>query len=251
LSAVDSHVGKHIFEQVIGPKGILGSKTRVLVTHGITYLPEVDNIFVLKDGEISEFGTYKELLDKKGAFAEFLIQHLQEVNAEQENIEEIKAQLEETITNEELKAKFTRAISTNATRARSDSTSSAGSTGKLSRQTSTSSENELRLRRSSESPQKQGDAAKQNGGTQQKLIEVEKSETGSVKWDVYKHYLKSIGWTLAGATVFLNLIFQGFAIGSNVWLSVWSSDNTTTNDTGKRDMYLGEQKKNQKKFSFY
>ena len=28
LSAVDSHVGKHIFEQVIGPNGLLSSKTR-------------------------------------------------------------------------------------------------------------------------------------------------------------------------------------------------------------------------------
>lgn len=78
LSAVDSHVGKHIFERTIGPEGILRHKTRVLVTHGITYLPEVDVIVVLTDGEISEIGTYRELLDKKGAFAEFLIQHLQE-----------------------------------------------------------------------------------------------------------------------------------------------------------------------------
>lgn len=78
LSAVDSHVGKHIFEKVIGPNGLLKKKTRVLVTHGITYLPEVDNIIVLKDGEITESGTYKQLLEKKGAFAEFLVQHLQE-----------------------------------------------------------------------------------------------------------------------------------------------------------------------------
>ena len=78
LSAVDSHVGKHIFENVIGPTGILKKKTRVLVTHGITYLPEVDKIIVLKDGEITENGTYKELLEKRGAFADFLIQHLQE-----------------------------------------------------------------------------------------------------------------------------------------------------------------------------
>ena len=78
LSAVDSHVGKHIFENLIGPHGLMKKKTRVLVTHGITYLPEVDNIVVMKDGEISENGTYKELLEKRGAFADFLVQHLQE-----------------------------------------------------------------------------------------------------------------------------------------------------------------------------
>nr|CAD7445720.1 unnamed protein product [Timema bartmani] len=78
LSAVDSHVGKHIFEKVIGPTGLLNNKTRVLVTHGITFLPKVDLIVVLTDGEVSEKGTYKELVQRKGAFADFLDQHLQE-----------------------------------------------------------------------------------------------------------------------------------------------------------------------------
>lgn len=86
LSAVDSHVGKHIFEKVIGPQGLLKNKTRVLVTHGITYLPQVDGIVVLKNGEVSEMGTYKELLDKKGAFAEFLVQHITEAD-EDEDVE--------------------------------------------------------------------------------------------------------------------------------------------------------------------
>lgn len=84
LSAVDSHVGKHIFENVLGPQGLLKNKTRVLVTHGITYLKNVDKIVVLKEGAVSEVGTYQELLDKKGAFADFLIQHVTEV-AEQED----------------------------------------------------------------------------------------------------------------------------------------------------------------------
>lgn len=239
LSAVDSHVGKHIFEEVLGPKGILASKTRVLVTHGITYLPECDNIFVLKDGEVSEEGTYKELLDKKGSFAEFLIQHLSEVNEDAENLDEIKAQLE-TVASEELKAKFERAIST--TRARSDSQSSLEK-GDLSRQNSTASESGSLRRRTpdkkhSESPQKDT-ALRKNNEKNQKLIETEKSETGSVKWEVYKHYLKSIGWTLSLATIFLNMIFQSFSIGSNVWLSKWSSDNEAANDTSKRNMYLG------------
>lgn len=78
LSAVDSHVGKHIFDKVIGPKGMLRHKTKVLVTHGITYLSQTDSIIVMKDGQVSESGTYQELLDKKGAFAEFLLQHITE-----------------------------------------------------------------------------------------------------------------------------------------------------------------------------
>uniref|UniRef100_A0A8C0BW11 Multidrug resistance-associated protein 1 n=1 Tax=Buteo japonicus TaxID=224669 RepID=A0A8C0BW11_9AVES len=84
LSAVDAHVGKHIFEKVIGPKGILKNKTRVLVTHAINYLPQMDSILVMCDGEISEMGSYQELLKQDGAFAEFLRTY---ANAEQTYID--------------------------------------------------------------------------------------------------------------------------------------------------------------------
>lgn len=33
LSAVDAHVGRHIFDKVLGPKGILKDKARVFVTN--------------------------------------------------------------------------------------------------------------------------------------------------------------------------------------------------------------------------
>uniref|UniRef100_A0A670Z4Z4 Multidrug resistance-associated protein 1 n=1 Tax=Pseudonaja textilis TaxID=8673 RepID=A0A670Z4Z4_PSETE len=72
LSAVDAHVGKHIFDKVIGPKGLLKHKTRILVTHGVSYLPLMDTIVVLSEGKISEMGSYQELLKHGGAFAEFL-----------------------------------------------------------------------------------------------------------------------------------------------------------------------------------
>lgn len=65
LSAVDAHVGKHIFDKLIGPNGMLRGKTRVLVTHGVAFLSQVDNIVVLKDGKISEVGTFKELIRMK------------------------------------------------------------------------------------------------------------------------------------------------------------------------------------------
>ncbi|CAF5228832.1 unnamed protein product, partial [Rotaria magnacalcarata] len=44
LSAVDAHVGAHIFKNVIGPKGLLDGKTRLLVTHGISHLSKCDDI---------------------------------------------------------------------------------------------------------------------------------------------------------------------------------------------------------------
>uniref|UniRef100_A0A674BGX9 Canalicular multispecific organic anion transporter 2-like n=1 Tax=Salmo trutta TaxID=8032 RepID=A0A674BGX9_SALTR len=72
LSAVDAHVAKHIFDHVIGPEGALQGKTRILVTHGISFLPQVDNIVVMVEGRVSEMGSYQELLKQNGAFAEFL-----------------------------------------------------------------------------------------------------------------------------------------------------------------------------------
>ncbi|NWJ05847.1 MRP6 protein, partial [Crypturellus undulatus] len=76
LSAVDAHVRQHIFEHVLGPNGLLKDKTRVLVTHTINILPQVDKIIVLVDGSISEVGSYQELLQRNGAFAEFLHSHI-------------------------------------------------------------------------------------------------------------------------------------------------------------------------------
>ena len=64
-----------------------------------------------------------------------------------------------------------------------------------------------------------------------------------VKWQVYSHYLKSVGWFLSMMTIVMNAMFQMFSIGSNVWLSKWSNDNETvingTANVYKRDLYLG------------
>lgn len=54
-----------------------------------------------------------------------------------------------------------------------------------------------------------------------------------MKWQVYSHYLKSIGWFLSVSTILMNAVFQMFSISANVWLSVWSSDNSTMHIVNK------------------
>lgn len=54
LSAVDAHVGKHMFEECLTK--YLSGKTRILVTHQLQYLRTVDRIIVLKDGYIKAEG---------------------------------------------------------------------------------------------------------------------------------------------------------------------------------------------------
>ena len=61
LSAVDQEVGQKIFDNIIGPNGLLRRKTRVLVTHNVRFLPVVDKIVVLNNGQVSQVGTYSEL----------------------------------------------------------------------------------------------------------------------------------------------------------------------------------------------
>jgi ABC-type multidrug transport system fused ATPase/permease subunit len=84
LSAVDAHVGEHIFNQVIGPNGLLKNKVRILVTHGLAFLPQCDQIIVMTDGQISEVGTYSELIEQNGAFAEYLRTHSNQDKNEQD-----------------------------------------------------------------------------------------------------------------------------------------------------------------------
>jgi len=70
LSAVDAHVGKYLFEHAI--KGSLAGKTRLLVTHALHFLPEVDYIYCIEQGQIMEHGTYTDLMSRKGAFFNLL-----------------------------------------------------------------------------------------------------------------------------------------------------------------------------------
>ncbi|XP_032595387.1 multidrug resistance-associated protein 1 isoform X5 [Drosophila grimshawi] len=232
LSAVDAHVGKHIFEEVIGPKGMLAKKTRVLVTHGITFLPQTNNIYVMKLGEITESGTYSELLKSKGAFSDFLMQHLQEGDVEEEEIDQIKRQLSQT--DPELVVPFEKAIALARTESLSDSISINSASSLMG--------GSLRRRGKRQNSYDSGGSAaslKKKQEIEGKLIETEKSQTGGVDFAVYKHYIKSVGIFLSVATLVLNFVFQGFQIGSNLWLTKWSNDKEVENDTGLRNMYLG------------
>ncbi|XP_050501656.1 ATP-binding cassette sub-family C member 4-like isoform X2 [Diabrotica virgifera virgifera] len=80
LSAVDTRVGKHLFEKCI--KGFLGSKTRILVTHQLQFLKDADVIIVFEKGKIKKMGTFDEL-------SEDYLKSLQE-NRSEEQIEDEK-----------------------------------------------------------------------------------------------------------------------------------------------------------------
>ncbi len=62
LSAVDFKVGKQIFEKCI--KGLLGEKTRMLISHQEQHMKEADQVIVLYRGHVLAKGSYNELLEK-------------------------------------------------------------------------------------------------------------------------------------------------------------------------------------------
>jgi len=78
-------VGRHLFDKVIGPKGILRNKTRILVTNKASVLPNVDQIVVLKNGSISEFGSFDELIDRNGDFAQFVSEYVSQQESHEMN----------------------------------------------------------------------------------------------------------------------------------------------------------------------
>ncbi|KZV74002.1 hypothetical protein PENSPDRAFT_244681 [Peniophora sp. CONT] len=88
LSALDAHVGESVFNNVLSVSGERGDKTRILVTHALHFLHQVDFIYCVLDGRIVEQGTYEELIDAKGAFAahinEFVSQQTEEEQEEKE-----------------------------------------------------------------------------------------------------------------------------------------------------------------------
>ncbi|XP_032929590.1 multidrug resistance-associated protein 1 [Catharus ustulatus] len=205
LSAVDAHVGKHIFEKVIGPKGILRNKTRVLVTHAINYLPQMDTILVMTDGEISEMGSYQELLEQDGAFAEFLRTY---ANAEQtmENSDTNSPSAKEgkTIENGGL---VNEAPGKLMHRQLSNSSTYSRDTGKPQHQSSTA---EL-----------QKPLAEKNSW---KLTEADTAKTGRVKASVYWEYMKAIGLFMSFLAIFLFMCNHIASLASNYWLSLWTDD---------------------------
>ncbi|KAI8825578.1 P-loop containing nucleoside triphosphate hydrolase protein [Fimicolochytrium jonesii] len=72
LSAVDAQVARHIWDHVIGPRGLLKEKTRVVVTHWLKGIAEVDWVVVVKGGAVVEQGGYVELVRGETEFGRIL-----------------------------------------------------------------------------------------------------------------------------------------------------------------------------------
>uniref|UniRef100_A0A8C6PLB0 Multidrug resistance-associated protein 1 n=1 Tax=Nothobranchius furzeri TaxID=105023 RepID=A0A8C6PLB0_NOTFU len=201
LSAVDAHVGKHIFEQVIGPQGLLKDKTRLLVTHGLSYLPQTDLILVLVDGQITEVGSYQELMAREGAFAEFQRTYAAVDQTDSERVLHVGISMPAVFR-----------VCSGAGVIAESKISPAVTDKDMSKKT------------------KNPEVGK--------LTEADKASTGRVKLKVFWAYLKAIGVVLSCISLLLFLAHHLLSLFSNYWLSLWTDDPVVNGTQPNRLMRL-------------
>uniref|UniRef100_A0A8L8KJ65 ABC-type glutathione-S-conjugate transporter n=1 Tax=Heligmosomoides polygyrus TaxID=6339 RepID=A0A8L8KJ65_HELPZ len=225
LSAVDSHVGRHIFENVISSTtGILAQSTRILVTHGLHYLKFCDKIIVMKAGEISEMGTYQELMARQGAFSEFLEEFLVEETKKRGRSVSFGDDAEEVteILNEMEKVSPGR-------RRRIES--------QLSQEVVNAApiHDKVLVGKAEEKVALLGEEAKNS--QKSRLVEKEAVETGKVKWSVYLTYIKAIGLVIAVLFIAVYILSSVLGVASNLWLAKWSDDAQMIQSTSNGSSY--------------
>ncbi|KAJ3795163.1 ABC transporter [Lentinula aff. detonsa] len=110
LSALDAHVGKAVFNNVLHNN--TSGKTRILVTHALHFLPFVDYIYVVNEGRIVESGAYHDLMVNGNEFSRFINEfgNNDREKAEEETSEVEVVKPEEDEEDENVKEKRKKAI---------------------------------------------------------------------------------------------------------------------------------------------
>ncbi|KAI7899459.1 multi drug resistance-associated protein MRP [Cokeromyces recurvatus] len=246
LSAVDAHVGRHLFDHVIGPNGLLKNKARLLVTHAIAYLDKVDQVVMLRNGKIEMKGTYDELMEEEGSELYKLVREFgnqlpkEELGimdnddttatssvVDEEALEAMEGELSASLGHCEEEASINRDMMRRHANERRVSLSS------LISEVST-------LRRGSIASSIFKSQRNGRGGhvsrTAGQLITEEKSAQGKVSWSVYQHYAKACSTVGVIAVLLLQCSSQGAQVGSNIWLKYWSGKNLE--EGTNRDIWL-------------
>ncbi|KAJ3181645.1 hypothetical protein HDU85_003589 [Gaertneriomyces sp. JEL0708] len=192
LSAVDTHVGKYLFKNCL--LGALVNSTRILVTHQLHILPQVDYIISMKNGEIAEQGTYEDLMAKDAEFADLMQRHGGGGAVdEKEAIEAVKDL--QTIAAE-----------------------SAIETTQL-----------LEIEKGLQRPIDAKDPASPKATTSE-----EERATGSVDMKVWFSYIRAAGSKhFVFLLLFLLTLIQASRIGGDFWLVQWTNNTVSSFDTGK------------------
>lgn len=71
LSSIDNDLGKKIFERCI--KGYLSGRIVFFITHSIQFLSQCDLIIKMKEGEISQIGTFEEIKETDSQLKKYIL----------------------------------------------------------------------------------------------------------------------------------------------------------------------------------
>jgi ATP-binding cassette subfamily C (CFTR/MRP) protein 1 len=187
LSAVDAHVAKHLFDEVVTGELLKSSdsdreRSVILVTNALQFLahPRVDRIVVLGDGRVVEQGTYAALSGKSDSvFARFL-SVLNETGIDG-NMLELDTPLEQKIviaaTDAKIPDKFT------------------------------DEDNKVSARK-----------------VPTKLMSVEARKTGHVGASMYYAWARAAGGIIVPITILTSFcLVEGVTVLSSWWLTYWST----------------------------
>ncbi len=203
LSAVDAHVGKHLFKKAI--RGMLSDRLVVLATNQLQYLPFADKVLFLSGGEIVAEGTFHELIKSSKAFAE----QMEKYGVTGEQVAEEEDTDEEKRYNDVPKKENSQNFSKPEIKDHVISAHSNG-VGAFKKEKKTK-----KAKKENAEEAKPADKAQ--------LIASEGKQTGLIDFKVYWYYFKKGGlFSFA-----IMIIFFALSVGSRVtgswWLTVWTT----------------------------
>ncbi|PVV01479.1 hypothetical protein BB560_004101 [Smittium megazygosporum] len=227
LAAVDSHVGVHLFKHVLGPDGILSSRTRILVTNAIPYLSQCDTIILLQLGNIVEQGKYTDLYIRGG----LLTSLVNDFGKHKSTGSGISTPMNQAASSTSGSGSPTTTAKTdlNSSEIISEGSSEESQTDMLIGSSATLM-NEVSCRRSISLIPKasvrslhfnEAKSLEEHGN----LVAAETSASGQVDRKIYKDYIKSCG--IVYVILFLGSIAfsQGLITFNTVWLKQWANSN--------------------------
>ncbi|KAF9912121.1 hypothetical protein BX616_010415, partial [Lobosporangium transversale] len=206
LSAVDAHVGRTIFDKVIGPRGLLAGKVRVFVTHQIQYLAQSTTILMLREGKVVEQGNFQELMNKKADVFQLISEFGRDKGHRNKQQGAIDGSSEVENENDVVTATATPSST------RRGSISSIRSSRTARRSSTESSRDGANVRKGAEV-----DKDKKNN-----IIVEEEMKQGSVHRVVYWAYAKACSFTGVLFYIISMVCSQSTQIGMSLWLTYWS-----------------------------
>jgi ABC-type multidrug transport system fused ATPase/permease subunit len=225
LSAVDAHVGEHIFTQAIAGDIVQGI-TRILVTHHVHLLSRCDAVMVMERGRIEHYGTYKDLVARGVDFAGAVdISKAQGVN------EEVEKDASNVVAPEVVAAKNDKTANKTVS---SNDESTVATTKMLI------SEKETAVAAVAAAATK---AQLTKSG--KKLVSDEEREEGNVSGSIYVHYARVGGWCVFMLGIFISGLGRALEILSGFWLAEWAeqsilaSQDGTPMELNETNKYLG------------